>query len=220
MSNYTKFKNIIENKGGKMISKKFVNYKTKLKYRCKYGHLNKKLPGGIERYQICNQCSKDSEKQKRYDYYKKIIEAHGGTIVSTEYINATTPIKVQCENGHTLRKRASRFVKEIKCKECRKLKQNTEKYEYYKGLVEKNGGKMISTKYANHNTQLEFYCKNKHHNKKLPEKIKAGKKCYKCHYKEKYNDEYYNNEYNKLKNLLRIKVGYCYQKNIQGIRLK
>jgi hypothetical protein len=57
-------------------------------------------------------------KEYYYKYYKDIIESKGGTIISTEYVSAKTPIEYKCNNGHTYKKTATN-IKKSWCPKCK-----------------------------------------------------------------------------------------------------
>jgi len=89
-------------------------------------------------------------------------------------------------------------------------KQRTKKenFKYYKGIIESHGGKLISTKYINSETNIVIKCKNGHTIKKLPRHLVIDIKCNKCpgYYtnmkgkKRMSNDEYYEFYKNIIKN--------------------
>ena len=80
------------------------------------------------------------------------------------------------------------------------------KYNEYKKLIENKGWKIISQKFINARTPIEFYCDKEHKTKKLPSDIKVGTGCGEC-----YKEFIYNNEKNKLKNLYSKKSECEYQ---------
>lgn len=54
---YLKYKDIIEAKGGRMLSEKYIDHKTKLKVQCKHGHAWNITPNQIK-HRNCPYCSK------------------------------------------------------------------------------------------------------------------------------------------------------------------
>ncbi len=48
---------IAESRGGKCFSKKYINNRTKLKWKCKEGHIWEATPSNIKRGQWCRVCS-------------------------------------------------------------------------------------------------------------------------------------------------------------------
>nr|QBK88384.1 MAG: hypothetical protein LCMiAC01_00480 [Mimivirus LCMiAC01] len=204
---YEYYKKIIENNGGTVLSDKYINTNVKFDVLCTNGHLIQRRPikfvDGIK----CIKCRCENQQNEWYEYYKKIVESYGGTIISDKYNGATTNIEVLCIKGHLVQKRPYRFVDGIGCIKCRRNDQTNKWYEYYKNIIEKTGGQMLSKKYTNYNTQLEFYCKNNHLNKKLPEKIKNGIKCCECIRINKYNDEYYKERLEVFNKIIKQKNG-------------
>lgn len=93
-------------RGGKCLSKKYINMTTHLKWECKEDHVWSAIPTCvISRGQWCAKCSsKNAAISKRIDW-KDIQDAaikKNGKLLSdeSEYINTYSKLKWQCEYGH------------------------------------------------------------------------------------------------------------------------
>ena len=90
-------------KGGKCLSKRYVNSNTKLKWKCKEGHVWETIPKVIIRGGWCPMCGKknigDSLRGNIEDIHE-LAKAKGGKCLSKLYINAHTKLKWKCKEGH------------------------------------------------------------------------------------------------------------------------
>jgi len=97
--------------GSRIISTNYVNDNVKIEVQCSEGHIFKITHSAINRH-WCRQCGNKEtgfknkltpeEKQVALKDLKNDIERSypGSKVISTEYINANTKIKVQCSEGH------------------------------------------------------------------------------------------------------------------------
>ena len=90
-------KEIIESKGGKIISK-YINKRTKIKLQCSLGHIWEALPLSIKSGSWCPTCHHNK------DFYlneiKEIARERNGECLSEEYINNKTKMRFRCARGH------------------------------------------------------------------------------------------------------------------------
>lgn len=91
-------KNIAKEKGGKCLSKVYINYRTKLKFICHKGHIWYTAPNTIKRGAWCPYCAGVG----RYSLYKfkYLAELNGGKCLSNRYINLKTKLTFSCKLGH------------------------------------------------------------------------------------------------------------------------
>lgn len=75
---------IANDKNGKCLSLKYINYTTKLEFECYNNHKWLATPGAIINGSWCPQCV-----LKKYDIsnFQKIAEEKGGKCLSSEYVN-------------------------------------------------------------------------------------------------------------------------------------
>jgi hypothetical protein len=96
--------NLAKSRGGRCLSKKYVDNKTKLKWQCSKGHLWEARPHDIKDGNTwCPICSIGKRSEKRrltIEGMQKIAKSRGGKCLSKDYINARTKLKWQCERGH------------------------------------------------------------------------------------------------------------------------
>jgi hypothetical protein len=86
-----------ESKGGKCISKEYINRKTKLDWECEFGHIWKARFRG-NKTTWCPHCNKNAKLvlQDCVNY----AALYGGYCLSIEYISSRTKMIWQCKRGH------------------------------------------------------------------------------------------------------------------------
>lgn len=90
-------------RGGKCLSKKYINTSTKLKWQCSKGHIWKSAPNNVISNCWCPTCGYEIATEKQKDdigKYRKIARERGGKLVSEKYINNRTPLVWECKKGH------------------------------------------------------------------------------------------------------------------------
>ncbi|MCP4132566.1 MAG: hypothetical protein GY754_16465 [bacterium] len=112
-------------RGGKCLSEKYINTKTKLKWQCKEGHTWMALPSNVVKGTWCLECS--GKRKPTISEMKKLARSRGGKCLSNEYINGETKLTWQCKDGH-IWKATPRVIRcGSWCPECRKNKPKKSK---------------------------------------------------------------------------------------------
>lgn len=113
-----------------------------------------------------------------YNDVKECIESFGYKLLSTEYKNANTKLKIKCENGHIFERTFSKFKQTQNCPYC----TNTRKWsvieikEYLKNI----NYTLLSTEYKNNQTKLDMICSEGHKIQMTMGNIQQGKRCHIC----------------------------------------
>lgn len=147
---------IAKSKGGKCLSKKYINVNTKLLWECEKGHRWKAAPESIKRLNTwCPECSKT--KKRTLDQMRKIAKSKGGKCLSKKYINDRVKLLWECDKGHKWESTPGSVVnQDTWCPECaghvRKELNDLHK------LAKSRGGKCLSNKYVNVDTKYEWQC--------------------------------------------------------------
>ena len=111
------FNALAKSLGGKCLSKKYVNLKTKLEWECKKGHRWKATPDSIKyRGSWCLECS--GNKRLTIKKMQEIAKSRGGKCLSKKYVNAHTNLKWECAHGHTWMLRWNKVQQGQWCPEC------------------------------------------------------------------------------------------------------
>ena len=105
-----KMRSLARAQGGKCLSTKYINTKTKLKWQCKEGHAWMAVPNNIQQGQWCMQCS--GNLKLSIPKMQMIAKSRNGKCLSEKYINSSTKLKWQCGEGHVWAAAASDIISE------------------------------------------------------------------------------------------------------------
>lgn len=95
--------NLAKTKGGDCLANNYVNNETKIKWKCKQGHIWEAKSANIKSGKWCPKCSYEYRAGLQRGDIKdmqKIAESRGGRCLSDKYFNVETRLKWQCEKGH------------------------------------------------------------------------------------------------------------------------
>jgi len=169
-------KSIAEQNGGKCISEKYIDIKTKLQWQCSEGHLWWTTPALIKRGSWCPICSGNS--RQTIGEMKKISKQRGGECLSEEYINSHTKLKWECGKGHIWYATPNNIKQGHWCPECAGNKRITLKN--VKDLAISKGGECLSDEYINAHSMLLWVCSEGHRWYASYSSTKAGRWCSDC----------------------------------------
>jgi len=167
---------IAQKRGGKCLSSKYINARTKLKWQCKKGHTWKATPNHVKNGTWCPRCS--GNKKLSIKDMERIADSRGGKCLSSKYINNKTKLKWQCEKGHTWEATPHNIRNGTWCPECGGSTKLTLKD--MKKLAETRGGKCLSLIYENARRKLKWQCSEGHLWEAVPYTIKKGGWCPEC----------------------------------------
>jgi len=165
---------IAAKKGGKCLSKKYINSKTRLKWQCEQGHIWQATPDSIKNGSWCQSWRAHKALQTMEAICAKATK-RGMKCLSKKYINSKTPLKWQCEHGHIWQANPS-GVRSYLCLECT-ANNNLEEMNL---LAHKRRGKCLSTRYRGTAGKLMWQCANGHQWEAKPTHIKDGHWCSEC----------------------------------------
>ena len=157
---------IVQGKGGRILSDRYVNKVTHVLVECQYGHQWMSRPDNIKSGYYCKICMKGSHKA-REDFFN-IVSLKGGKVIGT-YVNVTTHVEVQCGLGHTWMVSPYHVKDGHWCPTC--AGQNSfVKEENFLNIVGSKGGK-IHSEYKNSKSYINIECENGHMWKVIPNSI-------------------------------------------------
>ena len=156
----------IKSFGYTLLSEKYINNSTKLKMICPNGHLCEITYCNFRNGRRCKDCYTKNKKYK-YEEVKIYIEKEGYELLSNEYKNVNTHLKVKCPNGHIWETCTFRSFKNnnARCKHCAAEERNKNRkfnYEFVKKYIESFGYKLLSTEYKNIDEKLLIQCDKGH----------------------------------------------------------
>ncbi len=114
--------NIALTNEGELLSKEYLGSNTKLKWKCKEGHVWEAKPGHIKnRGTWCPKCSYKDRNIGRILNIKQanaLAEKMRGICLSKKYINSSVKMKWQCKNGHSWMAKISDIKNGLWCSKC------------------------------------------------------------------------------------------------------
>ena len=155
-------------RGGRCISKKYIDQSTKLTFECEKGHRWKTTPHNFKHNSWCPHCRYNAG----FELMKNWARKRGGKCLSSQYIDTVSPLVWECKNGHTF-KMTRDHVKQKKdwCEECQADRIRKKRLAEVKKIAKSKGGRCLSNEYYNLRTKLIFECEKGHIWKTTPTSI-------------------------------------------------
>lgn len=166
---------------GKVISSKYINSKTKLRWECKFGHQFLMPPSDVISGSWCPTCGIESRSEKLRTDLKKIQAfaiVRGGKLLTTTYLDNKQKIEWQCSQKHKWKANWNSVSKGHWCPICAGLARHS--LEYVKKFIESKHGKLLSTEYQNNRVPIDIQCSKKHKWRIAFKKIAIGRWCPVC----------------------------------------
>jgi len=162
-----------KSRGGKCLSKKYINHTTKLDWKCAKGHKWKTSPCNVTAGKWCPKCS--GSQKLTIEEMQKIAKSRGGKCLSKKYVNQKIKLEWECSEGHRWLAGSSRVKSGRWCHECGRKKPGLKKrlgIEAMKELARTRGGKCLSSEYTNSGYKLKWECSEGHQWMATPLNIK------------------------------------------------
>lgn len=206
-------------KGGKCLSRKYVNQRMKLKWQCKCGYKWEATPDNIvNNGSWCPRCAGQIVTIKDI---QETARSRGGKCLDKSYIKSTVKMRWECSEGHRWKSTAGTVRGGSWCPEC--AKKNAGSYhklslEDFRLIAIERGGKLLSEKYKNVDTKLRFRCSEGHEWEAPPRNIRKGSWCRICSNKKRADrdrttlNEIMQMVIKKKGELLSDEYSYCHQK--------
>lgn len=122
-------KNEFEKRNFILLEDKYINSRTKMKYKCDKGHENYTTYGNFSNNRKCPDCS--NLKKHTFKFVKNEFEKIGYNLLETEYINANTKMKYICDKGHKNEIRFNNLRRGNRCRKCWYNNSNTGKNSHF-----------------------------------------------------------------------------------------
>jgi len=176
-------------KPGKCLSKKYINARTPLKWKCgKCGFEWEAIPDNVKRGSWCRMCGYKSAANKQKLSLKQMQEyarSKGGKCLSRKYIHSKNKLIWQCGIcGYIWMAIPNNIKRGHWCPKCaNKVRADKERgcIEEMQEIAMKREGKCLSKKYINARSPLKWQCgKCGHIWRAIPDSIKRGSWCAIC----------------------------------------
>ncbi|MGN1372239.1 MAG: hypothetical protein ACI4XM_08205 [Candidatus Coprovivens sp.] len=124
-------------------------------------------------------------KKLTYEDVKNYIESFGYVLLSKEYTNNRTNLKMKCDNEHECEISLSNFKKGRRCKHCKSQKLSEQfkiPYEEVKEYIESFGYELLSKEYVNANEYILINppCEHEAYEVTFSAFKNQGQRCPKC----------------------------------------
>ena len=179
-------KQFFEDNGCELLEKKYVNSKTKMRYRCNCGNIGYISFNNFQRGRRCKECGirKMAESQRHtFEFIKQFFEDNGCELLEIKYINALTKMRYICNCGEESKICFASFQQGKRCKKCgiKKMSEyRTFTFECVKQFFEDNGCVLLETEYINSQTKMKYICICGRTHRISFVKFKQGQRCKKC----------------------------------------
>jgi hypothetical protein len=147
--------NAAKQKNGKCLSEEYINCKTKLKWKCKKGHIWDARPYSVLAGHWCPFCAGIAP--LTLEQMKDLAKNKNGKCLSEEYVDSITKLKWKCNKDGFVWEATPNSIKQGSwCAKCsRKVKRTIQEM---KELAIEKGGRCLSEEYANQRTILKWEC--------------------------------------------------------------
>lgn len=172
---------LAQKQGGHCLSQVYVNNRTKLRWSCIQNHVWEAVPSSVLKGHWCPRCASRTVADKKKIGIQKIqgyAEKKGGKVLSEEYVDQYTKIKIQCSEGHIWWPLPTNLLRGHWCPKCSGVEKLS--ITFFQNLAIEKGGGCLSEHYQNNMTKLKFECKKLHQWDARPADIKRGKWCPFC----------------------------------------
>lgn len=177
-------RSLAKRRGGKCLSDTYVDSGTKVEWQCRLGHVWKAAPDNVKNQQSwCPICT--GRETKTIEEMQKLAQNRGGKCLSNKYVNSSTHLEWECQEGHQWKARPNTIQQGHWCPKCADAlhpptcgKRRT--LEEMQKMAAERGGKCLSEKYVNTATKLKWECKKGHVWEATPNNVKSRHWCPKC----------------------------------------
>jgi hypothetical protein len=167
---------IVGDKGGRLLSDKYENTKTKLHIVCDKGHNWVTDYSSLKRGRWCPFCAKNV-KYTLLDI-QKLIKNKGGNLISKEFVNSHDKIEIMCAVGHVWVATVASVVSGKWCKVCSGKVKYTHKQ--VSKIIESEGFTLKSEIYKNNKQKICILCNKGHEFVTTLSKFLQNKSCSIC----------------------------------------
>lgn len=183
---YEEAYNYFQKYGCELLEKEYINYNTKMQFKCKCGNIDYMDFDHFKRTHKCKKCSIKIQTIKRtftYEYVQQYFREHNCELLESEYINCKTKMKYKCECGNESCITFDEFRSGRRCNLCARERQAAKRrldYNYVKNYFEQFGYQLLEKEYINAFTNIKCKCPNDHFIITTWNNFQRGKRCLQC----------------------------------------
>jgi hypothetical protein len=173
---YELVRNSFEKEGYTLLSKEYINYMIKLNYICSKGHEHDSTWNNWQQGKRCPTCA--GQTKPTVEQVRKSFEKEEYTLLSKEYKNAYTKLDYVCSKGHKHKIVWGNWQQGQRCPFCYGNIKPT--IEQVKMSFEKENYILLSEKYVNSYTKLDYICPKGHQHSIKWNHWQQGQRCTVC----------------------------------------
>jgi hypothetical protein len=170
---------LAKTRGGRCLSRVYVNSQSILLWQCAKGHRWKAVPRDIRQGKWCPFCV---GRGKTIQDMQQLAAQHRGQCLSDTYKTNSTKLLWQCQVGHQWEAIPSNVLRGSWCPVCGHARGGPKRLslQAMRAIAASRGGRCLSDDYVNSGTDLLWQCKEGHQWKATPNNIKRGTWCPVC----------------------------------------
>ncbi len=168
-------KDIAKKKGGKCLSKEYKTAHTKLKFKCKKGHIFEASPDNVKHGMWCRYCA---GRGKTIKDFQRFAGKKDGICLSKAYKGPKIKLRYRCKYDHIWEALPFNIIKGHWCAICAGQEKHT--LEFMEEVAKSKGGHCISKEYINSASNLKWKCKYNHIWEACYNSIRFGSWCPIC----------------------------------------
>jgi len=163
------------NRGFVLLEQEYKNNKQKLEYVCPDGHVGSISWNSFSKGHGCSICFGNDK--PTIDEVRVTFEAAGFKLLSTKYINSSSPLFFECPNGHKHNIAWSSFKHGQRCGVCAGKHYDL---EYCKRVFSECGYEVLTKEYKGSFSKLKVRCPKGHLSYIHLTHFKSGVRCAAC----------------------------------------
>jgi hypothetical protein len=167
---------IAKRRGGTCISRRYVDSRTPLRWRCRFGHLWKAIPTNVTQGSWCPDCA--HRRRLTLREMQAIAADRGGQCLAKQYVNNETKLLWRCSASHQWAAAPGLVKSGGWCPYCAHVARLSLNEMHVIATLRK--GRCVSTEYISIKTPLLWRCQSGHQWKASPASIKRGSWCPVC----------------------------------------
>ncbi len=188
-------------KGGRCLSKEYINTHTHLLWQCAEGHKWETEPAVVKKGFWCPECA--GQKPGTIEQMQQLALSRGGRCLSNEYTNGKENLSWQCGKGHKWSAVPGNVKNGTWCPVCAGVVKKS--IEEMQKLAHSRGGECLSKKYVDALTNLKWKCDQGHVWQATPAGVSFGSWCAACAGVKKGTIQ-------EMRKMAKAKAGHCLSK--------
>jgi hypothetical protein len=175
-------------RGGRVLSDRYIDDGTKLRFRCAAEHEWEASPGKIKQGRWCPECGKGrsamAKKCAAYARLRLVVQSHGGAIVTPEYVSSQTKMRFRCAAGHEWEAVPNSILQGMWCRRCA-ITRNQERrrqgvFLRIREVAARHGNELLAHGFVSSHTPMLMRCARGHELRRLAATIEGNARCPQC----------------------------------------